>query len=317
MLAKMMGVRIFDLEACGACNLACTFCPRDALPPAGVMSQATYTRFLDQVELRATDSLSFVGVGEPTMNPLLPDFIRQAKARYPKVRTWVTSNGTKLNDKVVARLIDAGLDTIDVSFNGLDAHTYESQMKGAKFDQVLENLTYTAAQIAARGSKLKLQINYIITKENADHEWEIIEFWNKRGISDFRVQRMHNRAGLTEVEGMTPIDEPGLKCASCALFETVTFITWQGDVMYCCHDIPRTHKIGNINADTWQMLSARKKDIIMTGNWPSMCGSCSDPYRYDMTDKIDAMIRKEAEQRIVGGVRTSLGALRKMVGLGR
>lgn len=311
MLARLMGVRVFDLEACGACNLACPFCPRDLLPPTGNMTQATFTNFLNHVTLGSADSLSFVGVGEPTMNRRLPDFIKQAKTRYPQVRTWVTSNGTFLNDQVVPRLIDSGLDIVDVSFNGLDAASYERMMKGAKFEKVLANLEYTAREIKQAGSALKLQINYIVTKENADREQEIVAFWNARGIRDFRVQRMHDRAGLAQVEGMTPLDEPGLKCRSCALFTTITFVTWQGDVMYCCHDIPRANKIGNINTDTWEDLQREKKAIIQGGQWPPMCGACTDPLRHDIREKIDAMIRKEMKSRVTG----SLRSLREFAGI--
>ena len=113
MIARLMGIRIFDIEAAGACNLDCPFCPRDQLPPVGLISQETFGKFLDHVPLGATDSLAFVGIGEPTLNLRLPDFIRQAKNRNPRLmNTWVTSNGTFLNERTVPALLDAGLETL-------------------------------------------------------------------------------------------------------------------------------------------------------------------------------------------------------------
>jgi len=310
-----MGVRIFDLEACGACNLACPFCPRELLPPTGNMSQSTFTAFLNHVSLRATDTVSFVGIGEPTMNRLLPDFLRQTKARYPNVRTWVTSNGALLNERVVPALLEARLDTLDVSFNGLDAPTYERLMKGATFEKVLANLEYTAREIRRTRSATQLQINYILTQENAHQEAEIQAFWRARGITRFRVQHMHDRAGLTHVEGMTPRDTPGLHGRNCELFEVITFVTWQGDVMYCCHDIPRAHKLGNIAEHTWEDLERKKNAVARKGCWPGMCNACTDPLRHDMREKIDTMIRREIREQAVGSVYAAAGSLREWAGL--
>ena len=130
MLAKLLGVRIFDVEASSRCNVHCRFCPREKLPSTGFMSEETFFRFLDSLPLNGADTLAFVGMGEPTLNPRLPDFIREAKARYPRVITWVTTNGTTLKDGMIERLEAAGLDILDVSFNGLDRETYEHDMRG-------------------------------------------------------------------------------------------------------------------------------------------------------------------------------------------
>ncbi|MCK6473276.1 MAG: radical SAM protein [Planctomycetes bacterium] len=314
MLSKVLGVRIFDLEACGACNLSCPFCPRDLLPPTGNMSLATFAKFLDHVPLRAGDNLAFVGIGEPTMNRRLPEFLALAKARYPRITTWITSNGTFLNEKVLPPLLDAGLDTLDVSFNGLEKETYERLMKGARFETVLANLEYAAREVAQRGHATRLQVNFIVSKENAHKEESIKVFWRTRGIRHFRVQRMHDRNGDAKVAGMTPQDAPGLRCSSCAIFDVTTFITWEGHVMHCCHDIPRKYPIADINVHDWAEIARRKAEIRRTGAWPQMCGNCTDPLRHDMREKIDAMIRSEVRERIGSGMRS---AVRKVLKFAR
>lgn len=318
MIAKLLGVRIFDVEASGVCNLHCPFCPREYLPQGGVMSQDTFTRFLDHVPLRHTDTVSFVGLGEPTLNRRLPDFIRQVKARYPGAQTWVTSNGTNLNERALPPLLAAGLDTLDVSFHGLDKETYERNMRGANFEKSLAALDYAVAEIRRTGAATKLQINYMVSQENAAEEEQIQAFWRARGIHQFRPQRLHNRAGLSKVRGLTPTDKPGLGARPCAVFELVTFVTWRGEVLYCCHDIPRKHVIGNFREDTWETIQARKREIIAQNNWPAMCRACTDPLRHDMTEQIDRSVRREIRTQAARGIRAPvrrLGAFFGRVGV--
>ncbi len=313
MWTRVLRIRIFDLEAHGACNLACPFCPRDQLPPTGAMSQETFTKFLDHVPLGQGDTISFVGVGEPTLNNRLPDFIRQAKQRYPSVLTWITTNGTTLNERVLPPLLEAGLDTLDISSNGIEKEEYERLMKGATFENTVAHVEYAVKEIAQRGAPTQLRVNYIVTQENRDQEQRIQNFWRARGVRLFRPQWMHDRSGLTQVEGMTPLDPPGLRCRTCSKFEIMPIITWKGDVLYCSHDIRRAHKIGNIREHTWKDIHTRKKRIVREQNWPQMCTDCTDSQRHDMREKVDEMVWQHLRDKVSQGVRTTAGALKDLV----
>jgi organic radical activating enzyme len=300
-LAKLLGVRVFDLEASSRCNVRCRYCPRELLPETGLMSQETFSRFLDGVELNSTDNVSFVGLGEPTLNPRLAGFVREVKSRFPATRTWVTTNGTNLNTRTIPPLLSAGLDTLDISFNGLDQMTYELNMRGASFEGTLANVDYARREAERAGGRTRVQINYIVSAENAGKEEAIQAFWRARGIGHFRVQRMHDRAGAVAVEGMTPGDAPGLAGAGCRLFEVFNFISWRGQALYCCHDLCRTHVIGNVNVEPWAAVADCKRELAGAGHWPAMCARCTDPLRRDVRRLIDATIRRELAGRLAGG----------------
>lgn len=304
MLARLLGVRIFDVEASSHCNVKCRYCPRDLLPEKGLMSQKTFSRFLAGVKLGPTDTVSFIGMGEPTLNPHLPGFVRQVKERCPKTRTWVTTNGTNLNEKTVLPLLEVGLDTLDISFNGLQPVVYELNMRGASFEQTLANIEYARREAEHAGGRTQVQINYIVTAENTAQEGFIRDFWRARGIARFRVQRMHNRGGDARVEGMSPVEAAGLSGRRCLLFETMHFVTWKGEVHYCAHDMRRAHVIGDINAEPWAAIEVRKREITAAGRWPAMCARCTDPLRHDVRQQIDAMIRRELAGRVAGGLRS-------------
>jgi hypothetical protein len=198
----------------------------------------------------------------------------------------------------VNALIDAGLDILDVSFSGLDQETYESQMRGARYEQTLSNIVEAATFIRRVKARTRLQINYIVSQETSGRESEIQAFWKRHGITEFRQQRAHDRAGLARTEGMTPLGGAGLNGQSCRLFDVSTFVTWRGDVLCCPHDVARAHKIGNVETDSRKTIERRKKAIRRHAQWPAMCRHCTDPLRFDILQQIDQKIGEEFIRRL-------------------
>lgn len=254
-----------------------------------MMSRETFQAFLDTVALESTNIISFVGMGEPMLNPMLPEFVSMAKARYPKTPVWVTTNGTRLGKGMVDELVTAGLDILDISFNGLKPKEYENNMRGADFQQTVTHIERLAEKFKKDGIKTVLQINYVLTQDNIDREGEIKNFWRKRGISHFRAQQLHTRGGFIKLPG-APCADPGLGNRLCKIFKMIHFITWDGNVLYCCHDVERTHILGNIREKEWGHIIARKAVIEKERQWPSMCSSCTDMLRFSLSRMIDKKI---------------------------
>jgi len=315
MLSKLLGVRIFDLEASSRCNVRCRFCPRDLLPETGLMSQPVYSRFLSQVTLGATDTLSFVGIGEPLLNPLLPSFLLQAKVWHPQVRTWVTTNGTLLDEPRLTALLESRLDTLDVSVNGTDAASYESVVRGASFERTLANIDRAVRVIEETHSPTRLQINFVFDGERATEE-RIKRYWRSRGVNRFRVQPLHSRAGAIDVPSRRAEDDrslPGADAAAmrCEVFELFTFLTWQGDVLYCCNDLARRARLGNIGRDAWAGIEERKREIARKGPWPAFCRRCTSPQRHSLFAYVDRQLLSELGGFLRGGAATLLGRKRR------
>lgn len=311
--------RIFDVEACGACNLECPFCPR-ALLPAEMrsMSEATFDAFLDRFSPDAHDLLVFAGIGEPFLNRRLPAFVARARRRSPKLHVRITTNGTFLDPDRLPPLLEAGLSTLDVSFNGLTRERYSALMAGADYDRVLENIAYARRAIEEFGGKTRLQVNFIVSSQDAARETaEAKRFWRARGVERFHIHRAHDRAGwvasdgppgraegLVGLGGLSGSGGPnvsvgrgglggvdglsahhsglGVDVRGCQIFDFMTFVSWRGDVHVCCHDIARKHVLGNVLDDDRASIEDAKASIRRTRHWPEICESCSDPLRHDL-----------------------------------
>jgi len=161
---------------------------------------------------------------------------------------------------------------------------------------------------------MTLQINYVVNRETAGREGEIEGFWQRRGIRHFRRQAVHDRAGLADVGDLVAGQERGLRGGSCTLFEVTTFVTWRGDVLYCCHDMRRAHRIGSLTEESWAAIEARKAEIRGKRQWPAMCAQCSDPLRHGIRREIDQKIREEIRRRVGQGWRTVKATMAGQIG---
>jgi len=87
--------------------------------------------------------LSLTGQGEPLMNKHIPDMVSIAKAADVAERIEIISNGRLLTRKMADRLIEAGLDTLRISLQGLTTQKYKDiGGVNVEFEEIYENIRY-------------------------------------------------------------------------------------------------------------------------------------------------------------------------------
>lgn len=155
---------IFNLEPTFRCNLGCEMCPRfSSEDPQLDMSAETYRRILESADWAHT--VDYTGWGEPMLHKGIYDMVRQARARG--CRTTMTSNGTVLTEKNIQALIEAGLNTLTVSIDGLRPETYDAIRIGASLEKVTRNLR-NLTRIASRHGHPDLGIAFTVQECNAE-----------------------------------------------------------------------------------------------------------------------------------------------------
>ncbi len=114
------------------CNLSCRFCyvgcRADGLPDGWDEGRRLgldgMRRALEIIRRDALcPSVSLTG-GEPTLFPELPEVVAHGKGLGLHVN--LISNGLRLGDDLVGRLVDAGLDSAQLSLEGADAPTHDT-----------------------------------------------------------------------------------------------------------------------------------------------------------------------------------------------
>jgi hypothetical protein len=149
-------------------------------------------------------------------------------------------------------------------------------MPGLKFDRVMDNLEHIAAHPDPR---IRFSLSYTEHDVNRAHSAAFHAWARRRGFK-VKVTELHSRGGnlvnprLRVGAPVVPVER------SCAIFEKIAFIAWDGRVHFCCHDVARAHVVGDIVGDGFAAINARKTEMVRAGG-PSaaICASCDDPLR--------------------------------------
>lgn len=144
------------IEPTRYCNFKCFYClhssrgdDKGELAKTGYsikhMDFSMYERILEQLLAfpERPKRIVFSGLGEPLMNPDLPQMIKIARDLGVAERLDILTNASLLSPKLSDALISAGTSRIQVSLQGLSSDQYkETSNVAINFDNLLNNLSY-------------------------------------------------------------------------------------------------------------------------------------------------------------------------------
>ena len=150
-----------SVTTANVCNLKCEFCAvsdKSHERNKSFMEMEEYKILIDSI----VDSkwhlkqLVLVGLGEPLLNKNIVDFVKLAKSKKCADKIHIVTNGTLLTRDISDKLIEAGLDVLRVSINGV---TNEDYLKytgtNVDFNNLVDNLAYFYSH---KSSETKLYI---------------------------------------------------------------------------------------------------------------------------------------------------------------
>lgn len=144
---------LVDFHISNICNFRCNYCmnsaPKDVYACSGLkkefMSWETFELAVEQLKEfpRKVKQISLDGIGEPTLNKYLPDMVRELRKADVANTIMVITNASKLTHELSEKLVDAGLQVLRVSLQGLSAQKYmEISQARIDWDVLYENLAY-------------------------------------------------------------------------------------------------------------------------------------------------------------------------------
>ena len=161
------GLRKIYLEPTNLCNLNCSTCVRqDWRDPQGMMEMEAYEGLIQQLaELPKVETLHFGGYGEPLLHPEIEQMLRMAKEAGR--RTELITNALLLDHSMAEKLVNARLDTLIFSVDGLSPETYEAIRIGASFEQVRKNVEDLAKMKREKGRlRPRIGLEFVAMKQN-------------------------------------------------------------------------------------------------------------------------------------------------------
>ena len=135
------------IDPCDTCNFRCSFCFQSQYDfgKGSQMSIETFDRVAAQLAEfdGPINIIHLYGLGEPMINKNLPFFIKTLKARKLAKEVAVTSNGSLLTHEFSDSLIEAGLDRLSISLNGLSDEDFK-RIVGVtvSFEKIYKEIQY-------------------------------------------------------------------------------------------------------------------------------------------------------------------------------
>jgi MoaA/NifB/PqqE/SkfB family radical SAM enzyme len=231
-------------EVTDHCNAICIMCPRDKHEdgrPHGIMDLEKYKRSIDEVVALGATRVVLQGFGEPLIDKTLEQKIAYAKEF--NLNTYIITNGSLITRARAKSLIEAGLDEMRVSFYGMSPETYNVVMERLDYHLATKNLLGFLEERAALGlKKPKLELSYLVMKENESDVDAFKDFWGPRADA-IEIWRPHNYGdGRSYRERHEAVE---IK-TTCGRPENGPLqIQWNGEVVPCCYDYNNQIILGN------------------------------------------------------------------------
>ena len=112
----------------------------------------------------------------------------------------------------------------------------------------------------------------------------------------------HGRGGNLRVPGVYELQSFGLESGKCSLFQFHTFVTWEGEVLACCHDLTGATLIGSLANDDVSVIAERKRKVLKN-SMPFRCaGNVTNLKTVSIPSRFTAG-RKKGKEQIFSSVR--------------
>jgi len=185
------------LELTHRCPLQCPYCsnPLELERASTELDTQSWKRVLDEAAEIGVLQVHFTG-GEPMSRRDLVELVAHAASRG--LYTNIITSGVTLDDRMMAALMQAGVDHIQLSFQDVDAaaNDFLGGSPGAFAKKQL-----AAARI--RGAGLPLTLNFVVHRDNADRVPRMIEMAEALGADRTEIAHVQyygwglvNRAAL-------------------------------------------------------------------------------------------------------------------------
>ncbi len=272
------------IQTISYCNAKCLFCAYPYIVDKvshGIMEDAVYQKIIDEAAQYQPKRISLLLMNEPLLDKKLPDRIAFAKQKLGNgTEITITTNGSLLTQNIIDRLIDAGLDRIKISIQGLTRETYEKIM-GLDYRRTVEGIERLINTLQQRNlQKPKIVLSMVSVGHNEDEIRKYKRYWRKRGIKATTVA-YENKGG--NIEDNVELHPFGLEQRQrCYRFNRCAYIIYNGDVILCCSDWARSVVLGNVREQSIKEIFHCKRlneirNNFRTGAYhslPPVCQNC-------------------------------------------
>lgn len=247
-----------DLAVTYRCNNDCAHCYNARERNFPELGTEQWFKILDQLWALGVPHIVFTG-GEATLRDDLPELIRHAESNGQI--TGLNTNARRLSDeKYVQKLVEAGLDHVQVTVESCDEQIHDGMMRArGAFRQTIAGLKN------ALSAKLYVMTNTTMLRTNVHTIPDTLDFLADIGVPTIGLNALiHSGHGLTVGTGLRESElQPLLDIATQKTAERGQRLIWYTPTQYCEFD-PTASNLGvkGCTAALYSMCIESNGDVL-------------------------------------------------------
>jgi radical SAM protein with 4Fe4S-binding SPASM domain len=275
--ARVARPTIDQIELTNRCPYSCKMCPRTSsmTRSLGDMDFDLFAHILEQV----SDRQKYVAMhhfGESLLHRRLPDMVRLTTDR--NVATGLSCNPPSLKPALAARLLDAGISSLVLSFDSLDPASYRDiRGPAADVERAVGNIDALVRLRDAGGYSTAITVQLIHMHGNAAETERFLEFCREHGVDRGVVVRLGRWDFSDEkTNELGSLDTP-LYQGFCLRPQQSVVVLWDGRVVACCHDYDGIVCLGDLNRQSLDEIwaSAAAVKFRNESQETALCRNCA------------------------------------------
>jgi radical SAM protein with 4Fe4S-binding SPASM domain len=276
-----------DLAITYRCNNDCAHCYNARERDFPELDTERWKLILDKLWALGVPHIVFTG-GEATLRADLPELIAHAESNGQI--TGLNTNARRLSDeKYVQKLVEAGLDHVQVTVESCDEQIHDGMMRArGAFKQTIQGLKN------ALHSKLYVMTNTTMLRTNAHKIPDTLDFLADLGVPTIGLNALiYSGQGLTVGTGLKESElQPLLDIATRKTAERGQRLIWYTPTQYCQFD-PTAHNLGvkGCTAALYSMCIESNGDVLP-------CQSYYTPLGNMLTDAWDSIWNHDLSVRL-------------------
>jgi radical SAM protein with 4Fe4S-binding SPASM domain len=298
---------LLQLGIASVCNFRCKYCPcsnsamlKKNNVQKGIMDFELYKKIIDDLDQfpQRIKILRLLKEGEPLLNKNFANMVRYAKKNQPLVKVDTTTNASLLTPELSDDIIDAGLDKICISLQGLNSDVYK-RISGVElnFEKLLENVMYFCKH--RKNCKVYVKVPDIGVNENEKkHFFQLFDSYADEMFvehivpvwPDFDISEVKTDDGIGYYG--EPVFPDDIK--TCPLLFYTLNVNFNGAIDLCPADWLHKTSLGNVQEESlygiWNSREYNElRRLHLRGQrvLHPLCGKCTT-LEYCNVDNIDA-----------------------------
>lgn len=260
---------LVDIELTNHCNLECIFCWQQCMTrDKGFISEELFKKVVHECSQHNTP-IRLIRWGEPFLHRKIISFLEYAKSE--KLLVHITTNGLAMTNKHMKLIVDVGLDSLIVSFQGATKEQYEIMRQNHRYDELRGNIL-RMLEIRADMPKPFIHISSTMTNEAEQRINEFVNHWGhlvdsvsigKTNLSRMTAHEIKSFESIGKLEVLKKQETINKYYRPCTEVYQKLSVDWDGKVTCCCGDYDRYLTVGGANESTLLDIWNQSKELEM------------------------------------------------------